>query len=549
MLTRWIVALVSFSRRFAVWVVLAFAAAVVAMAVFTADHLKINTDIDQLLAANLDWRVRETELAKAFPQKQDRLVIVVDGANADLAETGAEKLAEALRKRPDLFKTVVRPDAIPYFQKHGLLLLSKQELSSTLDSLIQAQPLLGSLAKDPSLRGLFSTMELAIQGVNRGQTDYKNVAGSFALMAQVVEANLKGIPMILPWQSMMTSSQPTVRDLRKYILVQPVLDFSALSPGNKATHAVRDLATELNLTPAYGINVRLTGSVALNDEEFASVAEGAGLATAVSVFLVILLLYLALRSWRIIIPILLTLFAGLIATTCLAMATVGSLNLISVAFAVMFVGMAVDFGIQFGVRFRDEHHKEPDTIAAMLSTARLIAPPLTFAAAASTLGFMAFIPTSYRGVSELGIIAGSGMVIAYLFNLTLLPALLSLFKPPAEPEAVGYRWAAPLDRALKTHRKKLLIATGAMALIALLVATQMRFDFDPLNLKNPKAESVATMFDIMKDPMATPYTVEILAPSSDAATRIAGQLERLPEVDHALTLASYVPDDQEEKIA
>ncbi|MGE4351543.1 MAG: MMPL family transporter, partial [Bdellovibrionales bacterium] len=74
-------------------------------------------------------------------------------------------------------------------------------------------------------------------------------------------------------------------------------------------------------------------------------------------------------------------------------------------------------------------------------------------------------------------------------------------------------------------------------------------DFDPLKLKNPKAESVATMFDIMKDPKATPYTVEILAPSSDAATRIAGQLERLPEVDHALTLASYVPDDQEEKIA
>ena len=549
MLIRFVVSLVSLSRRFAWPLVLLALAGCFFMAQFAASHIKINTDIDQLMATDLDWRIREKELAAAFPHKEDRLVIVVDGMNPDLAENGAAKLVQALETKTDLFKTVTRPDAIPYFSKYGLLLLSQKELSSILEVLVQSQPLIGSLAKDPSLRGLFATMGLAVQGIKYGQSDYKAVEPSFTLIANVLEANMQGSPVILPWQSMMAGKEPSLRDLRKFVIVQPVLDFSALSPGKKATQTVRDTAKELGLTPDLGVTVRLTGSVALNDEEFASVAEGAGLATILSVVLVFTLLFLALRSWRLIIPIVITLFAGLIATTAFAMATIGSLNLISVAFAVMFVGIAVDFGIQFGVRFRDELYKIADEHKAMLSTARLIAWPISFAAGAAAIGFLAFVPTSYRGVSELGLIASSGMIIAYLMNLTLLPALIRLFKPKAELESIGYSWAAPVDRFLETNRRKLLIFTCCVALGGIALASQARFDFDPLNLKNPNTESVSTMFDVMKDPEATPYTIDILAPSLDAAKELASKINALPEVDHTITLASFVPEEQDEKIA
>ncbi|HAX92013.1 MAG TPA: hopanoid biosynthesis-associated RND transporter HpnN, partial [Rhodospirillaceae bacterium] len=491
----------------------------------------------------------EKEMDAAFPQKLDRLAIVVDGLNADLAESAAATLAQELAAKPDLFKTVTRPDSLAYFHKHGLLLMSEEELGELLDVLVAAQPMMGSLARDPSLRGLFETMALATQGVKHGQTEYKAIAPSFDLIAQVLLANLEGADARLPWQSMMSSRAPTLRDTRKFIMTQPVLDFTALSPGSKAREAVRALAQELKLTPENGVTVRMTGSVALNDEEFASVAEGTTTATIVSVVLVFALLYLALRSFRLIIPILITLGVGLVATTAFAIAAIGSLNLISVAFAVMFVGMAVDFGIQFGVRFRDEHHKEPDRTKAMLSTARLIAAPLSMAAAATIIGFIAFIPTSYRGVSELGLIAGAGMVIAFILNVTLLPALLAIFKPPAEPEDIGYAWAKPIDAFLIAHRKKLLMVTGVVSLVALVFAAQVRFDFDPLNLKNPDTESVSTLFDIMKDPAASPYVIQILAPSLDEAKALAVKIDALPEVDHTITLASFVPSNQEAKLA
>ena len=549
MLSSFVARIVDFSRRFAWAIVLTSFLASAAMGWVVTKTININTDIDQLMASDLGWRVREKEMAEAFPHKQDRLVIVVDGANADLAESAANALAIELAARPLLFKTVTRPDSIPFFQRNGFLFLSEEELSGVLDTLIKSQPLLGSLARDPSLRGLFTTMGLAVQGIELGQSDYKMLEPTFNVLAGNLDANLQGVRTRLPWQSMMSDRTPTIRELRKYVITQPKLDFSDLSPGQKARNEVRAIVNELNLTPEHGVTVRMTGSVALNDEEFASVAEGTSTATIVSLVLVITILFLALRSLRLILPILLTLIVGLVATTFFAMVTIGSLNLISVAFAVMFVGIAVDFGIQFGVRFRDEHHKEADTGKAMQATAKLIASPITFAAIAAALGFMAFIPTDYRGVSELGIIAGASMIIAYILNLTLLPALLTLFKPPAEPEAIGFSWAAPIDAYINANRKKLLSIFGMITLLGLALASQVRFDFDPLNLKDPRTESVSTLFDIMKDPDATPYTVEILAPSLEEAKALADKLDALPEVDHTITLASFVPEDQEAKRA
>jgi len=549
MLTSFLVHAVDFCRRFALVVSACLIAIGGALGAYAIEHLKINTDIDQLMASDLEWRQKEREIDAAFPQRLDRLVIVVDGLNADLAEEAAASLATALGKRSDLFKTVTRPDSFPYFQKYGLLFLDEEALADVLDTMAQAQPMMGALARDPSLRGLFHIMEMAVEGIKRGQTSYQDLAPSFALMAETIAANLHGENARLPWRSMMSSKKTGLRETRKFVLAQPILDFSSLTPGGKASAAVRDEASKLGLTTETGVTVRLTGSVALNDEEFASVAEGTKTATAVSGVLVLILLFLALRSWRLILPIVLTLVIGLAATTAFAMAVIGSLNLISVAFAVMFVGIAVDFGIQFGVRLRDEKHKDADTARAMAKTAGTVAAPLAMAAASTIIGFLAFLPTNYRGVSELGLIASVGMSIAFMLNVTLLPALLALARPPAEPEAIGYAWAAPVDRFLSARRRFLLPVIAALAFLSLFGTMATRFDFDPLNLKDPHAPSVATLLDVIKDPDANPYAIQILVPSLEEAETMARAIEALPEVDHTITRARFVPKDQAAKLA
>jgi hopanoid biosynthesis associated RND transporter like protein HpnN len=549
LISSFVARLVDFSHRFALALVLLALLTSLSLGWYVMTHFKINTDITQLISADLDWRIRDAAVERGFPQKSDLLVVVVDGDTLDTIETAAEALTLKLRAMPERFSQVVRPDKIPFFQKNGLLFLSKDEIGTILDQMIQAQPILGILAGDPSLRGFFGMINLMLQGVERGETDLKQLAAPFNTIADTIEANVAGLDKPLAWQTMSSNSKPLPCDLRKFILAKPILDFTALQPGAASSNALRSIVNDLHLTPDHGVRVRLTGSVALNDEEFASVAEGTGGAAILSVVLVLIILWLALRSFRIVIPILFTLIVGLIATTAFALSTIGSLNLISVAFAVMFIGIAVDFGIQFGVRYRDQHHLEPDHAKAMTRTAHFIAIPLAMAAGSTSLGFFAFLPTAYRGVSELGIIAGVGMIIAFILNITLLPALLAFFRPPAEPEPVGFKWAAPIDAFIQTKRGKILVVSLLIAIIGSGVASQVRFDFDPLNLKDPKTESVSTLLDAMKDPDFNIYTIEILRPSLKEAQALAETLQKLPQVDHVLTLGSFVPEDQEAKLA
>lgn len=550
MLARVVSCVVDLSCRLALVVVLASLAAAGGLGWYAAHHFKINTDVNQLLSQDLDWRKQEKAMELAFPQNVDNLVIVIDGDTPAAAEGAATQMAERLSALTAQFSEVRRPDAIPFFRKNGLLYLSKDELSATLDQLVQAQPLLGMLSTDPSIRGLCSMLDLMVQGFQAGQVDYTRLDVPLAKIADTVDAAMAGQNKPLPLQDMTGDARPAnPRDLRKFILTKPTLDYTQLESGKAARDTVRALTEELQLTPDHGVHVRMTGPVALSDEELASVAGGTAMATIVSAVSVFVLLWLGLRSMRIVLPILVTLAVGLVATLAFAVAFVGSLNMISVAFAVMFIGIAVDFGIQFGVRYRDQHHREPDNARAMTRTAQVIATPLTMAAASTALGFMAFIPTAYRGVSELGMIAGAGMVIAFLLNITLLPALITLTKPPAERDAIGFAWAAPLDRMVSERRRPLLAGAVLLGLVGAILAWRLPFDFDPLNLKDPSSESVSTMFDVMRDPDSGSYALNVLRPNLSDAMALADQAAKLPEVDHAMTLASFVPDDQPAKLA
>ena len=179
---------------------------------------------------------------------------------------------------------------------------------------------------------------------------------------------------------------------------------------------------------------------------------------------------------------------------------VGPLNLISIAFAVLFVGLGVDFGIQFSVRYRADRYDVDDLRLSLAHAARHAGAPLTLAAAAVAAGFLSFLPTDYRGVSELGQIAGIGMLVAYLTSITLLPALLTVLNPPGEPEPLGFAFLAPVDRFMERHRIAIIAGTAIVSLGGLPLLYYLQFDFNPINLRNPNVELIATFLDLRKRP-------------------------------------------------
>jgi hopanoid biosynthesis associated RND transporter like protein HpnN len=369
------------------------------------------------------------------------------------------------------------------------------------------------------------------------------------MAAEPVENVLADRPATFSWRELLSGMPSTPGDLRKFIEASPVLDFNSLEPGKQATDAIRSAAAGLDLASRYQARVRLTGPVPIENEEFATVREGAAVNGAVTLAVVLLILWLALKSFRIIVAVVIALFVGLTVTAALGLMMVGALNLISVAFAVLFVGLGVDFGIQFSVRYRQERFKEPDLRQALLQAGARAGVPLTLAAAAVAAGFLSFLPTAYRGVSELGQIAGVGMLVAYVTSITVLPALLCVLHPPGEQDTLGITFLAPVDDFLERHRIPIIVATLGVAIAGLPLLYFLRFDFNPMNLRSATVESVATYLDLRRDPATGANSINLLAPSAEAADELARRLKALPQIGDVMTIDTFVPGDQEAKLA
>ncbi|HLZ67178.1 MAG TPA: MMPL family transporter [Aliidongia sp.] len=550
-------ALVDFCRRHAGRVLLAALVLTVLGGFFAAGNLGVNTDTSKLLSPDLPWQKQGAAYDAAFPASTSLTTVVLDGTSSDAVEDATAALAKALAEKTDVIKSVRRPDSGPFFNRYGLMFLSKEELAQLSDQIAEAQPLMGPLDADPTLRGLFGVLGQALTGMEEGEASGDKLTGPMDLFAKTIDSVTAGKPQAISWGQLMTGKPPRPEELRHFILVQAKLDFDALEPGAAASAAIRQTAADLGLA-AKGVRVRLTGEVPLEDEEFASVSEGAGTATAITIVVVIGILLWALRAPRLILAILITLVVGLVMTAAFAAAAVGTLNMISIAFAVLFIGIGVDFGIQFSMRYRAELHAvtggavPADRAAAnqeaLKHAARGISGPLGLAALATAVGFYSFLPTDYKGVSELGLIAGTSMFVALIANLTVLPALLTLLPARGKPEAAGFGWAAPVDRWLARHAKPVLALALLLGVAAAASVPFVRFDADPLDLKDPSKESVKTVKELTADPLASPYSIEILTPNLQTADALADKLSNLPEVRQALTLSSFVPEDQQPKL-
>lgn len=538
--------------RFCTWlawpVTIAAAVLCVVSSIYAARHFAITSDVSQLISTAAPWRQREVAFDQAFPHRAQLILAVVQAPTAELTKRAADALTQRLSGRSDQFRSVRQPGSGPFFEQNGLLFAPTEDVTRAMGQLVQARPLLGVLSDDPSLRGTMKVIAFGLAGVRTGRAKLDDLTRPMTMLSDTVENTLDGKFASFSWRALLAGKTET-RDLRSFIEVEPILDFSALEPGGAAARTIRQAAIDLNLASEFGARVRLTGPVALADEEFSTVKENAEINGILTILAVLIILWLALHSARIILAVFLTLIVGLAVTAALGLMMVGAFNLISVAFAVLFVGLGVDFGIQFSVRYRSERHDIKDLSEALRSSAAKAGIPLTLAAAAVAAGFFSFFPTDYRGLSELGLIAGVGMIVAYVTSITLLPALLKILNPPGETEPVGWVALAPVDRFMERHRIAIVVLTGAIALGGTPLLLKLRFDFNPLNLKSAKVESVATFLELRNDPDAAVNAIEILRPSLADATALAKQLTSLPQVERTMTLQNLVPEGQPEKLA
>ncbi|MDG0027632.1 MMPL family transporter [Trinickia sp. Y13] len=551
MLTPLIVRLVAFSVRRPVWIVALALVLAAASSVYMTRHFKINTDVSKLIETDAQWSALSGAMDRAFPDRDQTILAVVEAGAPELADAAADALATGLASPAYRSRVgaVSQPGGGPLFEHNGMLFLPADSVAKTTAQLSQARPLINTLAHDPSVTGLATTLSTMLGlPLQSGQVQLPAMANLLTRAANTVDAVLAGKNAAFSWRALVDADAAR-QPARAFVTVQPVVNYGALQAGAQASETIRTVARELDLQKRYGAVVRLTGAQPLADEEFASVQDGAIVNGIGTLLVVLAILWLALRSKRMILAVLVTLAVGLPITAALGLMMVGSLNMISVAFMVLFIGLGADFAIQYGVKYREERHRDPRLDHALVGAAHSMGLPLTLAAAAVATSFFSFLPTAYRGVSELGLIAGVGMIVAYFSTMTLLPALLKLMAPPGEASRPGFARLAPVDDFLQDHRKPILLGTLVIVLGATPLLLHLRFDFNPLHLKDPTTESMATLLSLKDSPEASINDVAVLAPSLAAADLTARRVGALPEVGRVTTLTSFIPPDQPQKIS
>lgn len=538
------------ARRRAVWVTVSMLLATVAIAYFVVGHLGIQGDTESLFSQDLPFKRIERQYHEAFPMLYENMFVVVDAPTPERAGEAAAALAARLEAEPRLFHRTYLPGGGEFFESHAFLYLETEELEDLGDQLATAQPYLAELSRDGTLRGLASMMTRGSRAVREGDVDADQLRALIDRFGAAIEARLDDESFQLSWAEVLARRDFDIDSRRRFLLVQPVLEFNDLQPAKRSITAVRQIARDLGLTPESGVTVRITGDVALSYEDMQTVKSQAIAAGVASFIAVAVILMLGLRSIHLVLSTLVTLIVGLVWTAGFTAAAIGHLNMISVTFAVLFIGLGVDFGIHLCVRYRELMGNGRSHEDALTETASDVGSSVLLCAVTTAIGFFAFVPTDFVGVAELGLISGAGMFISLFCSLTLLPALLSLPPVPAGAgDARSVVWSSgglvslPLRYPRTVRGVALVLGIGAVLLLP-----KARFDNNPLRVRDPSSESVRTFNELLEKGSSSPWSLNAVAPSLESAQILAERLRELDVVERVVTVADFVPTDQEQKL-
>jgi hopanoid biosynthesis associated RND transporter like protein HpnN len=543
LLITWWVRLVQRHLYMALSIVLLVTAA---MLLYLKDNFRINTDLNNMISEKLPFRKAEKDFSAAFPQFNNTIVVVLDGDTPELAMSARKLMSERLKKT-GLYKAVYEPGGGKFFERNGLLYLSRDELEGLADRLANAQPLLAFLSKDLSLRGLFSVIGMVFSHPEAKQPADRSMDRLFDQMSDAFEGAAVRHPHYISWESIMFGEKEIEGQRQQFIILQPDSGKSGLSGEEVYIETVRRLAKELDISETNGVKVRITGDMALAYENMVTVRSSTGIATVVSILLVGVILFIGLGSGRMVLAGLLTLIIGLIWTTAFAIIFVGSLNLISITFAVLFVGLGIDYSIQFCLRYRELIYCGYGQSDCITTTASGVGRTLLLSCITVAIGFYSFVPTPYSGVAELGLISGTGMFLSFFATITVLPMLLVILRTERK-KGLTLSLGETISSLPYRHTKAIIASAILAGLASIPLLPKVYFDYNPLDLYGKKSEAVTTIRELFKNVQVQPWTISVLVKGEENAKKLAEKLGKLKEVKMTAMLSDLVPENQPEKL-
>ena len=557
--------------RPAVTVALSLALSVLGIA-YTLHALTFNTSGRDVLPQNASYVKHYVQIAKDFGELED-IVVVIEARSLEGAKAFAARLVQELRASPVKFHRIAFRIDPKQFEGRQLLYLSTSELKEIRDKVFDHQEFMESFAGDPSLARL-------VEGINT-QMAAAFVSNLFdlglkdqdlpvdtrflgVLLDQISTRLERPTPYRSPWATLFSfGDAPDAgyflsedKSLLFILVESPKGEKGSFVGDHKAIDAVRGAIARLH--DAYpAIQAGVTGAPALSNDEMSAAFQDSQIATVLAFALTLLVMILAFM--RVGKPILML---GVLAVSLgwslgIVTLTVGHLSIFSVMFISIVVGIGIDYGIYFLFRYEEEIFLGRNLKEALQLTAARTGPGMAIGALTAGGTFFVLMLTDFRGIQELGFIAGTSIILAWLSMMTLFPAVLVLVDRRHADRPRGQKPRAHQLERIHVPVLDQLTGYPATVLVVAVIATALSiwalpsvgFDYNLLNLQAKGTESVVWERRVLANTGRSGFNALASAATLDELRQKQQAVENLPSVSGVDSVLHVIPDDQAEKIA
>ena len=547
--------------------------------IYTFHSLEFKTSRNDLIGRDSDYWRLYSAYAREFHSEED-YVILVEGDHPDRNKAAIDALVQVLLSPQNNPHSGDDPNAQQFvaddlfyrvdlqaFQRWFLYYLSMEDLTCLKDF----PQLVFVLQHQPNMVGFLhvaneSLMQLGMSGPDRKKCTLGFLPMMTTVVGQVGDLAVGNNPpeWHSPWmqaflgpgdsdkaeEQMQWQGYQTFRHGKMFLLmIHPRVEKGTAEALHGATvPKLRRIMAEAQVRfPETKIG--LTGEPVLDYDETIQSQRDATKATALTLILICILF--AVGFHEILRPLMAVVTMVIVLAVCMGYATlsVGHLNMITVTFAVMILGLGIDLGIQFIARYEEELKKGTARAEAVRMTIHHTGPSIITAGVTNAAAFFAMGLSGFRGVIELGIIAGGGMLIATVATMTVLPSLLLLVHRQDEATQIpAQSMAARVENALLQRPALTLGICALVTVFAVFIAGRVRFDYNVLNLQSAKAESVKTELNLLHADAESTIFASVVCSNLDEARQLQKRLAQLPAVGSVHSIAEMIPEDQESKI-
>ncbi len=531
----------------------------VACVLYTVFFLQFDTSRDNLVGSNKKYHQNYLRLKKEFPQQSD-LVVVIESENIEKNRQFAERIGAKLEAETNLFTDVFYKGDLPMMGAKALLFVPENDLGNLKNTLQDDAPFIRQFTQTTNLISFFEQINTAFRTAPRetnAQTE--SLIGSLPALTRIVtqadaSLNHPGTPPSPGVTALFDAGDEAVRKTYITFANGKIFLVTAHAPihdlNGKAVERIRQLIQETQ-GEVPGLNVGLTGEPVLEHDEMEQSQKDTTLASIVALVLCALIFIYGYSETGRPVKATICLVIGLAYTLAFATLTVGHLNILTITFVPILIGLAIDFGVHLVTRYEEELRKGK-TKEEALTKAMVFTGQGIFVGALTTAGaFLAMWLTNFKGIQEMGIICGGGLLVCFIPMITLLPVLLLRGRQNVLDHKIhDVERRARIENIWLERPVLVMVIVVTLCALAWTQARKVYFDYNLLNMQSAGMPAVVFEQKLIDSADKSVLYGAVIADSLPQAVELQKQIEKLPTVasNGVQSMALFLNEDQTEKL-